>query len=613
MIYIKRRKTALAVIAIVIVAILLCSVLYVYTDFLRQKPVKEEIVPAKEIDKRISPLENQGLILEINRIRHRDLLDKLTTFGTSWRNKPSFYFISNVDNLEYVSKDDSPDKNLVYTTWDTMFQENKVMRDVGEEQETSEITLTIVERVKKGILGRRYDDIERDSFHVTYDYRTGRWTGDDFIKDEDGYGHYLGETFEIWFDIYQTDKDGDGIPYWTEVNVLNTDPWVDDSNYDPDGDGIPTAWEWKWGYDPHVWDDHERLDPDIDGIENIEEYQMEKWFADPYAQDIYLEADGMKQEGLLDPEHFLWEESQQLLIERFARHGMNMYVDAGWPDGPINGGGEILDRYGASSQDSGMILRYYNNHFADERKGIFRYLVTGWGQPAFNHPAKFNRYDAIHTVNNFRLNFLFKAYTPRVQRLVLAALVQHELGHSFGITPWSFEGCDNLSYYEDEAQFLEEWGNYYSCMNYYYLNQMQKGLFFDLTDYSDGSRGYHDQNDWEVLYLPAFQTESRVIEEVFFEPPCVDKVVGEELFFKPSGWNYSNDLTNQYEKMMGDWSPLEPIKVDWYVYEKIDSALFLSNRTIRIYAKSRVPFSEWILSQEAHLDDEGNIHLATNI
>ena len=46
--------------------------------------------------------------------------------------------------------------------------------------------------------------------------------------DNDGYGHYLGEFYEVWFNVYQADFDHDGIPYWTEVNVLGTDPTVDE-------------------------------------------------------------------------------------------------------------------------------------------------------------------------------------------------------------------------------------------------------------------------------------------------------------------------------------------------------------------------------------------------
>jgi hypothetical protein len=179
--------------------------------------------------------------------------------------------------------------------------------------------------------------------------------------DYDGYGHYLGETFEIWFNIYQNDYDTDGIPYWTEVNILHTDPKVDDSKLDPDGDGIPTAWEWKWGYDPFTWNDHKHLDPDIDGIENIEEYRMAKYFADPYHQDIYVEADNEDSIGLglLYPAAIFWEESQQGVIERYSEHNINMYIDNGWPDTPRNGGGEILPAHKVVSQDAGMMLQYY--------------------------------------------------------------------------------------------------------------------------------------------------------------------------------------------------------------------------------------------------------------
>jgi hypothetical protein len=189
-------------------------------------------------------------------------------------NTPSFYFITNIDGLEYISKDVTQHgrtTEVLFNTWDSMFQENKIMKNATEEQETSTVTLTIVERVKSGLFGRKTSDIERDSLTVTYDYRTGRWSGDDNFKDYDGYGYYLGETFEIWFNLYQIDYDNDFIPYWTEVNILGTDPTVDDSKLDPDGDGIPTAWEWKWGYDPFTWDDHEKLDPDLDGLSTSEE------------------------------------------------------------------------------------------------------------------------------------------------------------------------------------------------------------------------------------------------------------------------------------------------------------------------------------------------------
>ena len=103
------------------------------------------------IDDRISPLENQGVVLEVLRIRHRGLLEKLITLGNSWKNTPSFYFITNMDGLEYASKDVTQHgrtTEVLFNTWDTMVQENKIMKDAEEEQETSTVTLTIVETSK---------------------------------------------------------------------------------------------------------------------------------------------------------------------------------------------------------------------------------------------------------------------------------------------------------------------------------------------------------------------------------------------------------------------------------------------------------------------------------
>ena len=595
-----RKKLTIPITFLVIICLLSIS----YFTFFYSEQTKEEIVEEEEyeLDDRISPLENQGLILEINRIRHRGLVDKIMKIGPSWRNKPSFYFISNMDGLEYVSKDieaaGGAASETLFNTWDTIFQENKVVKDAEEEQEKSEVSLTIVERVKKGILGRRSDDFERETIQVTYDYRTGRWTGDDYLQDDDGYGHYVGEYFEVWFNIYQMDYDGDKIPYWTEVNVLHTDPYFDDSELDPDEDGIPTFWEWRWGYDPKVWDDHMRLDPDIDGIENIEEYQMAKWFADPFSQDIYIEADGMKKGGLFDWEHVLYEESKQILIERFSQHGINMYIDDGWPGGPVNGGGELLPHYETISQDSGMMLQFYKNHFSDERKGIFRYLVIGHNA-GFCHPSELNRYDTMAVGTSPKKMFINrKAFTPRAHRLVLASAVMHETGHSLGISFWTIEGCDNLTYVNGRTakkQFLDTWANYKSCMNYYYI--------FDknVVDYSDGNNdALYDQNDWLYLYLPHFQNDDSVIEESFFEHSD-DKIIDEEFEVTLDGWTYDEDITQKYVEAISGWSPVDPIECEWRVYVKTDDANSPSDRNLRAYARPILSYSEWILIEEGNL------------
>ena len=632
----KLKGNLKAVIAVIIAVALILSGLYMYITLFPKREKPKEIVVTPKIyttelltktydqlkaegllnllnitDNRISPTENQGLVLEVKRIRHRGLLDLMLKPGTAWKNKPMFYFISEMDGLKYVYADDVG----LFNTWDTIFQESKIMKDVPEEQETSEVTLTIMEREKAGLLGFKTKDVEKEKIHLVYDYRTGRWTGDDYFGDSDGYGHYVGDNFEIWFDLYQTDYDMDGIPYWVEVNILHTNPRLDDSKLDPDNDGVPTTWEWRWGYDPHVWDDHVNLDPDIDGIENIEEYRMAKWFADPFRPDIYVEVDGMQQHGFLEKifhiEHVFYEESQQMLIERFCQHGINLYIDDGWPGDPTNGGGELLPYCDVLTQDSGMMLQFYNNHFPDERKGIFRYLVIAH-KSGFCHPSKFNRYDTL-TVGSNAWGLLIRRgalVIPKMRRIVLASGIMHELGHSMGITPWTIEGCDNISFAngkEAKKRYLETWGNYKSAMNYYYV--------FKIVDYSDGSSGSpYDQNDWLELYLPTFQIEANVIEEPFFEPPGKDKIVNETVSFSVNGWVYDENLTQQYLKKISGWSPIEPVKCKFRVYRRVENGTTPGDRNIRIYAQpihktTIVPPSEWTLIKEGYVDNQGNFHL----
>jgi len=524
--YLRYKQKLILGVTLLVVACLIVSGIYVYYEYFSEE--KEEVEPEPEdviqydLDA-ISPLENQGLNFEVLRIRHRGLLDTILKFGTSWRNKPQFYFVTNIDGVEFISKDvhaPGGESEELFNTWDTICQERKIKHDAEEEQETSEITLKIMERKKIGLLGLRSQDNEIDMIDLTFDYKTGRWDGDDLFNDSDGYGHYLGDTFEIWFNIVPNDVDRDGIPYWAEVNSIHTNPEIDDSRLDPDMDGIPTAWEWRWGYDPLVYDNHSILDPDNDGLENVEEYMMETWFANPFSQDIYIEVDGMEKGGLFDKTHVFWKESQQIMIERFASHGINLYIDDGWPSGPVNGGGEILPYIEAISQDSGATSPFYRNHFAEERQGIFRYLIVG-NAAGFCHPSEFNRYDTMAVGTNAQIFLKRGGFTPRAFRVMLAAMVMHETGHSLGIGPWNVGGNDNVSFVESkeaERVYVEKWGNYRSVMNYYHIYDKK------LVDYSDGSNGPGDVNDWALFDLTFFQQEATVVEGPDFELPGVEEI-----------------------------------------------------------------------------------------
>jgi hypothetical protein len=606
----KKKEIKIIIIALIVTAIIVSTGFLVFFDTSEEKEKSNDKITV--IDDRISPLTNQGLILEIQRIRHRGLLEEITKMGAGWKEKPEFYFISNIDGTEYVSKDVSAagaESEILFNTWDTLLQENKIMEDTKDGQSVSNVKLSFVERESSGLFGRDSEDIVKDEIEVTYDYRTGRWTGDDYFMDDDGHGHYLGDTFEIWFDIYQTGADSDGIPYWVEVNVLGTDPMVDDSKLDPDDDGIPTSWEWKWGYDPFSWDDHSRLDPDLDGIENIEEYKMSKYFSNPFQRDIYIEVDGMESTGLFDPAHVFYEESSQILCERFAQHGINVYIDNGWPDGPKNGGGELVPHVETISQDSGMILQFYRHHFADERKGIFRYMLVGHNT-GFCHPSVSNKYDTIAIDSSLNKLIRRQAFTGRSKRIVLATAAMHELGHSQGLGSWTFAGIDNRTIYSDKKAFLEKWDVYESVMNYNYI--------FDknLLDYSSGENGApYDQDDWSKLYLPTFQMDAEVIEGpnyvdlVDFNQKAsavVDKISTPAL----EGWKYDKNLTDRFVDTLSDENIIYRGECEYFVLKKSDdnANTIPGSRNIRVYVKPNTEpvYSAWSLSREGVFKSKEN-------
>ena len=619
----KRFKIALALIIVTILVLASIFTYYVLNEKEKEEATEEEDVFV--LDDRISPYTNQGLFVEILRIRNRGLMDKMLSYGTSWKNPPNFYYNIEVDGKKGITKGFVGEDGL-YNTWDTINKESLLIFYIEEEQEKSDVTIEIVEVVKSGLFKRKTTDVIKEKISFVYDYYTGHWYGDDSLIDSDGCGHYLGDEYEVWFNVYQADYDHDGIPYWAEVNILGTDPTVDDRDLDPDEDGIPTSWEWKWGYDPFVWNDHMNLDPDVDGIENVEEYQMRKYFSNPYQPDIYIETDGMEKKGLIDTKHIFFKESQQMVIERFAQHGINVYIDDGWPDGPKNGGGEELPFIGAADDtQSRQNLMFYKHNFPDERKGIFRYLVVGYENGGFIIPADYNKLDCIYVGNNIAARITRLAFTPRVNRVMIAKNALHELGHSIGLVPVTFKGNDiqtrritdrypNMSD-EEYDKFVK---NYYSIMNYYYI--YNKPFYFSdethtyLFDYSDGSNGEpYDQNDWEYIYLPTFQLDAVSYEEpeetvdfTFEDFEVSDEYPGVVL----DGWEFDENLTVKYSEKFTTLATVKNTDYEIQIYVKTERDEE-GEKNIRIYAKPNVEpvHVRWTLIAEGKLDYEENIQL----
>ena len=100
----KNNKLIIGLIVIILAVIILLGIYYLF--FSETEKIIEEPEIIIETDNRISPNENQGLTLEVLRIRNRELLNKIMNSGNSWKNKPNLYFITEIDGQEYISKND---------------------------------------------------------------------------------------------------------------------------------------------------------------------------------------------------------------------------------------------------------------------------------------------------------------------------------------------------------------------------------------------------------------------------------------------------------------------------------------------------------------------------
>ena len=550
---------------IILVVFIIITAGFISYIYLMPEEEKKRVETEKEIDDRISPLVGQAIFIEVQRIRAKGIIDQMINPtplirkinnlpikekgwivpgessyndilkaitgilpGKGWDEKPTFLYETTIDDFDWRVEETE------YNCWDTDYIFNEFYKQVEQERETSNVEFRIIEKFEVKKIGRNtYREELMENFKMTYDYRTGTWTGDDYFNDSDGYGHYNGTNYEIWFNIRQTDLDGDSIPYWTEVNILGTDPRIDDSKLDPDEDGCNTAWEWKWGYDPFTYDEHIFLDPDHDGLQNVEEEFMYKWLANPFHPDMYIESDYSGkapfepykiewQQGKYLPiyrptivetrmwgqEHVFWEESQQMIIERFNEHGITVHID----DGSMGGGGEILPflcmEYGITTEPAQM-SEFYKKNLADERKGIFRYvLVThtkGWAYNSDNQ----GHYNTIVVAQNnkFYIKQTDYAISPRAKRIAQAISLLHEIGHTCGFGYTHNGGVDNIS----SAGFIE-WYDYRSVMNYFWY----RNRYFD---YSDGTHGPNDTNDWARLDVSYFQktAEKEEMEGIEFD------------------------------------------------------------------------------------------------
>jgi parallel beta-helix repeat protein len=274
---------------------------------------------------------------------------------------------------------------------------------------------------------------------------------------------------------------------------VNTSRYVEIelSGTDSDGDGVPNWWEDKWGYDSYSWDDHKHLDPDEDGLNNIEECYADVWDSNPFHKDVFLEFDWVKPQNPNASNKPSYS-SICKIKSAFKRHNITLHVDAG----KLGGGEEIPPTSNFSYADLRDLYWDYflHNDLNNPRKGIFHYcLVCDYGAgPGFS----FIGWDHLDSFE-ISAQMLHESF-PRYSRdHVIISGAFHEFGHTFGLFVDDHGGNDNRV--ATKIFTLQWWKylNYKSIMNYWYT--------YRILDYSDGSHGKGDFDDWGNLDFSFFK------------------------------------------------------------------------------------------------------------
>jgi hypothetical protein len=464
--------------------------------------------------------ENIIVTVTINEIRALKTIDVLSN--------PDFYLKIKINGKEFIS---GVWQNMMYVenpNWSASYE-------VPKDNEFVNVSIALWDK------GNGLDslcDISPDegnftqarTAELTYSIAAGVWWGDDYLEDPSGYGRLSGiddnsiyeqdRDCELSFTISQNDFDGDGLSYWLEVNMYNTSPLINNRGEDTDNDGVPIEWEHtfglgysEWGhnqgyymvYDPFKWENQSTLDPDKDGLDNIEEFKTWQWGSDPFRQDIFIEIDqmvlGPNSEGSTVPI-----QAYDILRNSYARHNIVWHID----DGRL-GGGEFIP-FKATVTDNDPDQWYWNYFMHGDahnwRRGVFRWCIVSYNYTwakGFTFGSRINNTFALdaffistkyHDMRAKIFPIIDGCYRRTFNRemnraCVYAGAIMHETGHTLEIRA---PGCDAPNSVWPWQTNYWRYGSYKSVMNYRYI-------YNGINDYSDGSHGKNDYDDWGTIDL----------------------------------------------------------------------------------------------------------------
>jgi parallel beta-helix repeat protein len=273
-----------------------------------------------------------------------------------------------------------------------------------------------------------------------------------------------------------------------------SNPWPEQITFtdlDTDNDGAPDWWEVKWDYSPDVWDDHQHLDPDNDSLNNIEECYMDQFGSNPFAKDLFLEFDWTKSLQGNSTNKPPVEEITQM-IDAFAQQNISLHVDTG----ELGGGEELPPQ---SSVSYAEIIDIYWDSFLyydlnNPRQNIFHYgIICDYSQSGGFAVMGWNHLNAFI----ISAQLLAESYPRYTKGWLATAASMHEVGHTCGLIATTYKGIDNRN--TVYPYYKEFWGylSYKSMLNYHYT--------YSFLDFSDGSHGRGDFNDWGNLDFSFFK------------------------------------------------------------------------------------------------------------
>jgi len=264
---------------------------------------------------------------------------------------------------------------------------------------------------------------------------------------------------------------------------------------DTDKDFVPDWWEEKWGYNPLVWDDHRDIDDDLDGLNNIEECYTSQWNSNPEIKDIFIEYDWIESSSSNKSANKPVDENSNQLIEIFLEHNISLHIDNG-----SLGGGEMIPYISDFSMSDLRDLYwdyFLHNDLNNPRKGIFHWcLVSDYGpQPGMPGFAVIG-WDHLDSFEISAQRLKEKRFY-KSRGYIISCITMHELGHNLGLVVDDFIGIDNnIAAFPFVLEVLKI-SRYKSCLNYLYT--------YSILDYSDGSHGGNDFDDWNNLDLTFFK------------------------------------------------------------------------------------------------------------